>query len=78
MLPTLNAGQIVISFNWFFKLKKGDLVVIRSGRKEIIKRVDKVSKRVVYVLGDNRDGSTDSRVLGWIDKKMIVGKVVLY
>jgi signal peptidase I len=35
-----------------------------------------VEKGTVFVMGDNRNGSTDSRVLGCIDKRNILGKVV--
>lgn len=35
-----------------------------------------VEKGTVFVMGDNRNGSTDSRVLGCIDQRNILGKVV--
>lgn len=36
-----------------------------------------VPKGYLYVLGDNRRESTDSRVLGFIDEKTVVGEVKL-
>lgn len=34
-----------------------------------------VPEGFLYVLGDNRRNSTDSRVLGFIDEKMVIGEV---
>lgn len=34
-----------------------------------------VPKGFLYVLGDNRRNSTDSRVLGFIEEKMVIGEV---
>lgn len=36
-----------------------------------------VSKDCVFVMGDNRNGSTDSRKIGEIHKNNIIGKVIL-
>ena len=35
-----------------------------------------IPKNTYYVLGDNRSNSTDSRILGPIDKKQIMGKAI--
>ena len=80
MLPTLKPGQDVLCFNWayiFSKPKIGDIVVIRLKGKEIIKRIQKTNDRRIFVQGDNKKESTDSRNFGLIDKSEIIGKVIL-
>lgn len=49
----------------------GDSVLV--GGREII-----LGPNQYYVLGDNRDHSTDSRVFGPITVSQIIGKIVLY
>ena len=76
MLPTLKPGQDILSFNWLYKPKVRDLVVVRHGGKEIIKRVTKVLDQGILIEGDNKDESTDSRDFGYISMDQIVGRVV--
>lgn len=83
MLPTLKPGQDVLCFNWayiFSKPKKGDIVIVQSVKckvkSEIVKRIQKVKGSKVYLIGDNKKESTDSRDFGPIDKSEIIGKVV--
>lgn len=79
MLPTLKPGQDVLSFNWAYfgnKPKVGDIVIIKLARKEIVKRIQKVDGRRVFVIGDNQKSSTDSRHFGKVNINQIVGKVV--
>lgn len=79
MSPTLKEGQDVVSFNWSYlgnKPKVGDIVVIKVNGKEMVKRIQNVHDREVFVAGDNMIESTDSRQFGPIDIDQIVGKVV--
>lgn len=79
MLPTLKTGQDILCFNWayiFSRPKIGDIVVIRHQGKEMIKRIQKYDDRQVFVTGDNKKESTDSRNFGLIDKSNIIGKVI--
>lgn len=79
MLPTLKPGQDILCFTWayvFFKPKIGDIVVIRQGGREIVKRIQKRDDHRFFVIGDNRKESTDSREFGAIGKSKIVGKVL--
>ncbi len=78
MLPTLKPGQDVLALCWLFKIKKGDLIVFKKSNKNMIKRVQKIQENKVFVLGDNRNKSTDSREFGWIRQDQVSGKVIGY
>lgn len=78
MEPALNHGQIVIGSSLPFLFKKpeiGDIVVLAHGRC-IIKRIVKIEKDKIFIMGDNKKESTDSRSFGWINKQEILGKVM--
>jgi len=76
MIPTLQPGQFLISWNWFINLKVGDLVVINQNKRLMVKRITKIKVDQFFVIGDNLPQSTDSRQFGWISKDKIVGKVI--
>lgn len=77
MFPALKEGQDVLVWTWFFKLKAGDIVVIKIRGKEIIKRIKKIKGSQIFIEGDNKAESTDSRNFGPIKDSGIVGKVIL-
>ncbi len=74
MFPALQTNKIIIARGWFNSLKAGDIVVIKHAGLDKIKRVQEVKDDKVYVVGDNKDLSTDSRSFGWIDRAQIIGK----
>lgn len=79
MFPTLRSGQDVLVFNWayiFSKPKKGDIVVIKVNGREMVKRIQMYHGRGVFVTGDNRKYSSDSRKFGLIDRSGIIGRVI--
>jgi nickel-type superoxide dismutase maturation protease len=79
MAPTLTPGQDIISFNWAYlgrKPKAGEIIVLNLNGKDIVKRVVKIEDKEVYVEGDNRKESTDSRDFGPVDLDKVIGKVI--
>lgn len=78
MLPTFKPGDTILVNRLAYFLTKpkiGDVVVLKKG-KHIIKRIAEIKEQKIFVLGDNKKGSTDSRNFGWINRIEIVGKVI--
>lgn len=83
MEPLICEGQsLLVSFLPYFfrKPKAGEIIVLRSpkDKRYVVKRIQKIEKDRYFVVGDNKDKSTDSREFGLITKKDIVGKVIYY
>jgi signal peptidase I len=71
MAPTLLPGDVVLTrpLGWRRRVRVGQVVVLRDPAAAdhlVIKRVHGVRGDQVYVLGDDPDHSTDSRVWGWL------------
>lgn len=75
MAPTYPQGKIVFAWR-FLKPKKGDVVIVKHHRLELIKRIEQLEGDKVYVLGDNPPESTDSRHYGWLPLSAVLGVVV--
>ncbi len=79
MFPTLLEGQDVLSFNWAYlgrKPKIGEILVLNLNGKDLIKRVAKIEDDQIFVEGDNKYESTDSRNFGAVSMENVIGKVV--
>lgn len=81
MQPLLFPGNVVL-VNRLQKGKRGDVVVLKNPQKNnpqeyLIKQIAKEKNNSVYVLGTNKIKSIDSRHFGWIEKKDIIGKIIL-
>jgi phage repressor protein C with HTH and peptisase S24 domain len=75
MMPTLRPGQtVIVMMSRSFRV--GDIVVAFVNRKEVIKRITDMKNGTLYLEGDNKDHSTDSRNYGWVQDRHIIGKVI--
>ena len=79
MNPTLKDGEIVL-VDRGVPIEVGDIVIARhpiEQGSEVVKRVARINERGhFYLVGDNRDDSTDSRHYGPVASEYIKGKVV--
>ncbi len=75
MLPTLKPGQLVI-FTHARNYKVGDVVLAFQNGREVVKRIKDYSQGQAFLVGDNSEKSTDSRVLGWLVDRHIHGKLL--
>ena len=79
MEPTIKDGSFVLALFSFFGLRAGDIVLLRhpASHMLIIKRVLRISGDKVWVEGDNKKESSDSRKFGWVDSRNVAGKVIV-
>jgi len=75
MNPNYRDGQIVV-VSYIAKYSVNDVVVAVMNGREVIKRINKISKGKMYLTGDNKHNSTDSRIHGWIMETHLLGRVV--
>jgi phage repressor protein C with HTH and peptisase S24 domain len=76
MSPALQPGAIVIAYRNAQSIRVGDVVIIDRGGIDVVKRVSKLSVDKLYVEGDNKPYSTDSRHFGWLDRSSVKGKII--
>ncbi len=77
MEPSIKEGSYIIVNRWFASLSVNDVVVARgTDGTTMVKRIKRAKKDRLYLLGDNRSESVDSRKFGWIDRSRVFGKIV--
>lgn len=76
MLPTLPAGKLIIASKWFRRLRPGDVVILRHLGVEKIKQIQDMNDDQIFVVGLNAAASTDSRQFGWINRELVIAKVI--
>jgi nickel-type superoxide dismutase maturation protease len=84
MLPTFTAGSEVLierSKSGRHNLCVGDIIYCQhpfNTNLQLIKRIQRIdtNRNAVFAVGDNPNSSTDSRTLGLIPKKNILGKII--
>lgn len=79
MEPAFKNGDIVIASNIpyiFRKPKVKDVIAALVKEKIYIKRVKNINNGKYFIEGDNKRDSIDSKKLGSINKKQILGKIV--
>ena len=82
MKPVLKDGDYVLvnRLAYIFKTPQVDDIIAAldpRDKKTLIKRITKIQNGKYVIQGDNKNFSTDSRNFGMIEKKSIIGKVIL-
>ncbi len=77
MEPAIREGSYVLVNCWQRSLSLDDVVVVRGiGGVMLVKRIKKIGKDGLFLLGDNRNRSIDSRKFGPLGMKSVIGKVI--
>jgi type IV secretory pathway protease TraF len=80
MTPTLLSKDTIL-VSKLFRIHIRDIVILKNPEKKqgvpyIVKRIAMIKKKMVYVTGDNKKESYDSRNFGWVEQKQIIGKMI--
>ena len=67
----------VIDSNLYVNGTRVNEVYVDNKMTDDFQVIEKVPKNMYFIMGDNRNNSVDSRELGFISKKQIVGKSII-
>ncbi|HVQ44290.1 MAG TPA: PQQ-dependent sugar dehydrogenase [Candidatus Saccharimonadia bacterium] len=75
MQPTHRPGDVVLGCRWFVP-RPGQTVVARAGGDPLLKRIERIDGRQVWLAGDNPADSHDSRHFGAVDRSQLEAVIV--
>jgi phage repressor protein C with HTH and peptisase S24 domain len=75
MEPSYKEGDLVLGLCWFTP-KPGQVVILKTDQRYLIKRIIRLEPGQVWVEGDNKAASTDSRTKGLYSTSEIEAKAV--
>ncbi len=76
MEPALHDDDLVLGWKWF-RPQAGQIVIVRTLERPLIKRIVRIEGQQIWVEGDNASASTDSRQLGAFLINDIVARLIL-
>ena len=84
MMPNFKPGDFVIVSRWQFVFGNphtGDVVAMRDPRdpaRILLKRIMSINKseNKIFLEGDNKEASSDSRTFGSVQNYNVIGKVI--
>jgi hypothetical protein len=76
MSPALKPGDIIVG--WKRRPHIGNVVVAEMNGREVVKRIESFQNDKVYLVGDNRQESTDSRHYGPVDQRAKLGIIMIH
>lgn len=76
MYPEIPDGSIVIFNRLEDAWKAEDIVIAETPEGTLIKRIKSIEDGRVFLIGDNREASVDSRIFGSIQMDNLKGKAI--
>lgn len=74
-----NEKVLTSSIPYFFsKPKENDIVAFNYKNKIFIKKIKDIKDGKYFLEGENKDDSLDSKKIGWIERKNILGKIIWF